>query len=90
MNIRLFICLCISPGLVLAGNPKSVKIADGLISGVTLKSGVRAFKGIPFAAPPVGPLRWKEPQPSEKWTGIRKAESFGSPCMQQSLSNQQH
>ena len=51
---------------------------------MTLKSGVRAFKGIPFAAPPVGPLRWKEPQPAAKWEGVRKAEQFGSVCVQPS------
>jgi para-nitrobenzyl esterase len=60
-----------------------VKINTGLISGVTLKSGVRVFKGLPFAAPPVGPLRWKEPRPPEPWSGIRKADRFGNVCMQQ-------
>jgi para-nitrobenzyl esterase len=59
-----------------------VKTATGRLSGVTLKSGVRVFKGIPFAAPPVGPLRWKEPQPPEKWPGVRKADTFGNVCMQ--------
>ena len=60
-----------------------VKTADGLLSGVTLQSGVRVFKGIPFGAPPVGPLRWKEPQPVEPWSGVRKADSFGNVCVQQ-------
>ena len=71
MNIRLLISLCLSPALALAGIPNSVKTADGLISGVTLKSGVRAFKGIPFAAPPVENLRWKAPQPVIPWKGVR-------------------
>jgi para-nitrobenzyl esterase len=44
-----------------------VKTSDGKVSGVTLDSGVRAFKGIPFAAPPTGNLRWKEPQPPAPW-----------------------
>src|SRR5438034_664881 len=44
-----------------AAIPDPVRISSGSISGVTLKSGVRAFKGIPFAAPPIGPLRWREP-----------------------------
>lgn len=66
-----------------AAIPDPVKIGSGSISGVTLKSGVRAFKGIPFAAPPIGPLRWREPQPPEPWSGIRKADTFGSVCMQQ-------
>lgn len=43
---------------------------------------VRAFLGVPYAAPPVGPLRWKPPQPAEQWKGILAAESFGSRCMQ--------
>ena len=60
-----------------------VKTNAGLISGVTLKSGVRAFKGIPYASPPVGPWRWKEPQAPEHWSGVRKAETFGNVCMQQ-------
>src|SRR6185295_12354557 len=51
-------------------------------SGITLKSGVRAFKGIPFGAPPVGDLRWKEPQPVPKWEGVRKAEQWGNACVQ--------
>jgi len=43
---------------------------------------VREFKGIPFAQPPVGPLRWKAPQPLAAWTGVRKAQSFGAACIQ--------
>ena len=54
----------------------------GKLSGVTLASGVRAFKGIPFGAPPIGQLRWKEPQPVPKWDGVRKADTFGNVCVQ--------
>jgi para-nitrobenzyl esterase len=61
-----------------------VAIASGRISGVTLPSGVRAFKGIPFAAPPVGDLRWKQPRPPATWEGIRKAERFSDVCVQPS------
>ena len=59
-----------------------VKTAHGMLDGTTEKSGIRSFKGIPFAAPPVGGLRWKEPQPVKNWTGIRKADQFGPRAMQ--------
>jgi len=45
-------------------------------------SGVRIFRGIPFAQPPTGELRWREPQPVKNWTGIRPALDFGPRCMQ--------
>ena len=60
-----------------------VKIQSGELEGTKeAGSNVRAFKGIPFAAPPVGPLRWKAPQPAPSWTGVRKADEFGARCMQ--------
>jgi para-nitrobenzyl esterase len=46
------------------------------------KDGVRSFKGIPFGAPPVGDLRWREPQPVKNWKGVRNADKFGAACMQ--------
>lgn len=59
-----------------------VKTEYGVVEGVVEKSGVYAFKGIPYAAPPVGDLRWKEPQPPAKWTGIKQAKAFGPKPMQ--------
>jgi para-nitrobenzyl esterase len=60
-----------------------VKIANGTLqSNATPKDGVRSFKGIPFAQPPVGDLRWREPQPLKNWSGIRNADEFGPRCMQ--------
>ena len=59
-----------------------VKISNGLLEGTTEKSGVVSFKGIPFAAPPVGDLRWKKPQPVQGWTGTRDAKQFGGTAMQ--------
>ena len=66
-----------------AGLTELVQTESGQISGVrdTL-SGVIAFKGIPFAAPPVGDLRWKAPQPVEPWQGIRECSAFGPSPMQ--------
>ena len=59
-----------------------VKILNGTVEGVKEKSGIYSFKGIPFAAPPVGDLRWKAPQPAKKWEGVRKANKFGPRAMQ--------
>ena len=62
-----------------------VKTENGRVEGVLESSGVRSFKGIPFAAPPVGELRWKEPQRAKNWNGIRKADHFGPRAMQPSI-----
>jgi para-nitrobenzyl esterase len=60
-----------------------VKIDSGLVSGTNAASSdIRAFKGIPYAAPPVGPLRWRPPQPVGHWDGVRKAEEFSPRCTQ--------
>ena len=65
-----------------AAVPDPVTTDAGKLSGVTLKSGVRAFKGVPFGAPPMGNLRWKEPQPVPRWDGVRKADQWGNACVQ--------
>jgi para-nitrobenzyl esterase len=67
------------------GSANRVKTANGTVEGVTEKSGIRAFKGIPFAQPPVGELRWKEPQPPKNWAGLRKADKFGPRAMQRAV-----
>src|SRR5512144_3076278 len=60
-----------------------VKTTGGLLSGVPgADPAVRVFKGIPYAAPPVGGLRWRPPQAPGKWDGIRKADAFSANCMQ--------
>jgi len=64
-------------------NADQVRVTGGLISGVkSASSDVVAFKGIPFAAPPVGELRWKGPQPVHPWAGVRKCDAFGPSPMQ--------
>ena len=60
----------------------TVKVESGSLEGTTMPSGIRVFKGIPYAAPPVGRLRWQPPQPPAKWGGVRKADKFSDSCMQ--------
>jgi para-nitrobenzyl esterase len=60
-----------------------VSTKSGLLTGVPGElPGVRVFKGIPFAAPPVGPLRWRAPMPPAAWTGVKAADTFSDNCMQ--------
>ena len=66
----------------LAAAPAAITVDGGQIAG-TSADGVRSYKGIPFAAPPVGELRWKAPQPVVPWSGVKPADAFGPQCMQQ-------
>jgi para-nitrobenzyl esterase len=60
-----------------------VRTEAGVVAGTNSADGkVVVFKGMPFAAPPVGELRWKEPQPVAPWRGVRKTSEFGARCMQ--------
>lgn len=61
------------------------QVANGSLEGVTEASGIRSFKGIPFAAPPVGNLRWREPLAPTNWSGVRKADKFGPRAMQRPI-----
>lgn len=63
-----------------------VTVSGGILEGTIMPgSGVRSFKGIPFAAPPVGRLRWCPPQPAAPWVGVRPADQFGPRAMQLSI-----
>jgi para-nitrobenzyl esterase len=75
------ICLVVS---LPAGAPAADRVItkSGPIEGTAGTDGVRAFKGIPFAAAPVGALRWQPPQPMKKWTDVRQTTEFGAQCMQ--------
>lgn len=57
-----------------------VKVEGGLLQG-TIEQGHSVYRGVPFAAPPVGELRWKAPRPAAKWSGVRKAEAFAPGCI---------
>src|SRR2546425_12555421 len=65
-----------------ASAPPTVTIRSGQLRGELLASGGAVFEGIPYAQPPVGPLRWREPAPATPWTGVRDATSFSAPCAQ--------
>ncbi len=69
-----------------SADPLTVKVAQGKVHGKTINDGkVRAFLGLPYAAPPVGELRWKAPAPAAKWKGTREATSYGAHCVQGSV-----
>lgn len=70
-------------GLSVGAAAQQVHTDAGVVEGTASADGkVQVFKGIPFAAPPVGELRWKEPQPVAPWKGVKKATEFGARCMQ--------
>jgi para-nitrobenzyl esterase len=80
MRAILMITLAVS---AFAAGPDRVKTAAGILEGAGPQgNGVRHFKGVPFAEPPVGDLRWKAPQPVKAWKDIRPANQFGPRCMQ--------
>jgi para-nitrobenzyl esterase len=69
-----------------AGASKSapVRVEGGLVQGV-VEHGLAVYRGIPFAAPPTGDLRWRPPAPAASWQGVRKADKFAAGCMQEAV-----
>jgi para-nitrobenzyl esterase len=67
--------------LIFAGRSAIVRTEGGDVQGLTWR-GVSVFRGIPFAAPPVGDRRWRAPEPVIPWDGVRDATRFGAVCMQ--------
>ena len=66
-----------------ASTPQPIRVAGGLVTGVPGRDPViTVYRGLPFAAPPVGERRWRAPQPVVAWEGVRKADTFGSSCVQ--------
>ncbi len=86
MRIPISLALAVSiscPASALHGADVNVRTESGTVSGVRApQSNVVSFKGIPFAAPPIGDLRWRPPQPVQPWKGIRQADLFAASCMQ--------
>ena len=66
--------------IAVAAWAKPVSVESGAIEG-SAENGVVVYKGVPFAAPPLGELRWREPRPAASWEGTRKATSFAPACM---------
>jgi len=67
---------------IATANADPIKTSGGLVSGVTLPGSVEAYKGIPYAKPPVGDLRWRAPEPASPWPGTLAATAFGPICFQ--------
>jgi hypothetical protein len=76
----------IGPASPLASaSQQPVRVDSGLLAGVPGRDpSITVYKGVPFAAPPVGELRWRPPQPPLPWPGVRTADRFGSICPQTS------
>lgn len=64
-----------------------VPTTSGQLRGVARAGGGAEFLGIPYAQPPVGDLRWREPLPAKPWPGVREAKAFGVPCAQPVLGD---
>ncbi len=80
-NVILLSLIAAVSGFAAISQP--VKVSGGMVSGTPARDiSITAFKGIPFAAPPVGALRWRAPQPVAKWSGVKTADKFGASCMQ--------
>ncbi len=78
LSFAVLLASCTRPSPALSDQ---VTIETGTLKGVT-QDGVTAFKGVPYAAPPVGDLRWQPPQPAADWSGIRDASAYGPDCKQ--------
>jgi carboxylesterase type B len=77
------VCVCLGPQS--RAQSPIAHTASGDLAGDG--SEIHVFRGVPYAAPPVGPLRWRPPKPVEPWTGLRDATKFGPDCMQKPLAD---
>jgi para-nitrobenzyl esterase len=84
MALMASLLFAVHPALAALNEP--VKTADGLLQGTPGKdASVTVFRGVPYAAPPIGNMRWRGPQAVQLWTGVRHAGKFGNVCMQNPL-----
>jgi para-nitrobenzyl esterase len=82
-TVVLFVVAVLSSTSAFAAIPDPVRVEQGMLAGTNGSSPeVRVYRGVPFAAPPVGDLRWKAPQPAMKWQGVRQATEFSNACWQ--------
>ncbi len=81
MKLTLLASSLLLAALTATAQTPTLKIESGKISGVT-ENGVSVYKGIPYAAPPVGDLRWKQPQPVKHWKGVKACDKFGPASLQ--------
>ncbi len=85
---RVFAVMALGLGVAAAAQSARVTTDKGAVEGTLTADGkVVAFKGIPYAVPPVGDLRWKPPVPATRWTGVRAAKAFGAHCVQSATYN---
>ena len=79
-SIMLAIVIAAAPWMSVAAGT-TAKVEQGALQG-TKEDGLTVYRGIPFAAPPVGDLRWRAPQPAAQWDGVRPADKFAPECVQ--------
>ena len=83
MRTRLTIALlAATPFAAMLAQAPRAQTVNGAVVGITLPSGVKAFRGVPFADAPVRENRWRPPQPVKNWSGVRLADRFADQCMQ--------
>jgi para-nitrobenzyl esterase len=79
-------CACVSVGALLAqpvvAQILSARVTGGMVAGAAANGRVTSFKGVPFAAAPVGDLRWRAPQPVRAWSGAKEAKTYAAACVQ--------